>query len=273
MRFAASPSRHLFPSCLGSNEMASRVEQRRLAREERVTREREKRERNIRQRRLLELAGLVLAALVAVAVLIAVSSGGTAPKRATPPHSFAGIPAAGATLGEPGAPVTIVEFADLQCPFCAQFDRTVLPTLVDRYVRSGQVRLEFRPLRFLGDDSVRAAAMAGAAARQHRLWPFVDAFYRRQGKENSGYVTDDFLREVLRSVPGMDVAKAMADAASARTEELPAKAEAEADAAGIDSVPSFLMGPTGGKLSELSVPSLEAEEFTAQIDAALGARR
>ena len=47
-------------------------------------------------------------------------------------------------------------------------------------------------------------AAAGAAAQQNRLWQFVDAFYQRQGTENSGYVTDSFLGELGRTAKVKD---------------------------------------------------------------------
>jgi protein-disulfide isomerase len=67
------------------------------------------------------------------------------------------------------APATLTEFADLHCPFCADYARDVLPAVVDRYVRTGRLRLELQLLAFLGDDSLRGGRMAAAAARQDRL--------------------------------------------------------------------------------------------------------
>ena len=51
----------------------------------------------------------------------------------------------------------MVEFADLQCPFCAEYTKNVVPTIVNRYVRPGKLRIEFRPLTFIGPDSAKAA--------------------------------------------------------------------------------------------------------------------
>ena len=90
----------------------------------------------------------------------------------------------------------------------------VLPALIERHVKTGRLRLELRLLRFVGPDSHtdRAARGAEAAAQDDRLWSFVDAFYRSQGAENSGYVTDDFLGDVARAA-GADPA-AIVDAAN-----------------------------------------------------------
>ena len=136
----------------------------------------------------------LLAALAVVAVLVVIVV--TTPHKAntagggeggTPAvlSQFKGIPQSGITLGSPKAPVTIVEFADLQCPFCAEYEAGVLPTLIDRYVRTGKVRLQLRLLRFLGPDSDRLARVAAAASTQNRMWQFAALAYARQGAENS----------------------------------------------------------------------------------------
>src|SRR5947207_606368 len=106
---------------------------------------------------------------------------------------FKGIPQSGRVLGRSDAPVTMVEFADLQCPFCAQYAQDALPTVVSRYIRAGKLKLELRLIAIIGPDSGKARRMAAAAQRQNRLWNFAELFYRNQGEENSGYVTDPFL--------------------------------------------------------------------------------
>ena len=75
-----------------------------------------------------------------------------------------GIPQDGIALGEPDAPVTLVEYADLQCPFCAEWALQTFPELVADYVRDGRLRIEFRGLTFIGpesEDALRAALAAG----------------------------------------------------------------------------------------------------------------
>ncbi len=110
---------------------------------------------------------------------------------------FEGIPQEGASLGRPDAPVRMVEFVDLQCPFCAQYSRDVLPELVRRYVRTGKVRMELRPLTFIGPESLTAAKAAAAGARRAG-WQFSEIFFANQGQENSGYVTPEFISRVAK---------------------------------------------------------------------------
>lgn len=177
---------------------------------------------------------------------------------------FAGIPQGGAALGRPGAPVTLVEFLDLQCPFCAQWDLQVLPAVLER-VRRGELRIVMRPLAFLGPDSVKAVALAGAASLQDRLWQFVDIFFHNQREENSGYVTEAFLRRLAAAVPGVDAARALVQRDSPAAQRLTEIAAQEAKRVRLESTPGFLAGPTGGRLRTLEV-SYDPDEFLAALD-------
>ena len=188
----------------------------------------------------------VLAAVAAVAVAAAVllsSSGASTPPAPSEALAVQGFPERGGVLGDPEAPVTVVEFVDLQCPVCATASREILPSLLE-HVRAGSVKLELRTLSFLGDDSVRAARVAAGAERQQKLWAFVEAFYARQGTENSGYVTDDFLREISGAA-GVDADAALdhADSESAATPLQ--RADAEAQEHGVSGTPTFVIERDG----------------------------
>lgn len=221
-------------------------------------------------RNLKRLAALVIAAAGVVAVVIAVAG----PRHETPapaantPTLFAGIPQDGIALGRPGAPATLTEFADLQCPFCADYAREVLPSVVDRYVRTGRLRLELKLLAFLGEDSVRGGRMAAAAAGQDRLWPFADAFYRSQGAENSGYANDDFLREV-GSAAGLDVTAALRDREASHATEWLASAQRDAERLGVQGTPSFSLRVGDGRPVPVQPRELTPEGFAAALDSAL----
>jgi protein-disulfide isomerase len=182
---------------------------------------------------------------------------------------FTGIPQDGVALGDPDAPVTLVEFADLQCPFCAQWAREALPVYVADYVRDGQLRIEFRPLTFIGEDSVTAAQMALAAGEQGKLWNAIELMYRNQGGENTGWVSDEFIAALGRSIPGLDADQMLADASGDGPQSAIEAAAAEADEKGIDSTPSFLLGPTGGQLERVTPSSLDADGLREQIESLL----
>jgi protein-disulfide isomerase len=181
---------------------------------------------------------------------------------------FRGIPQDGAILGRRDAPYTLVEFADLQCPFCAQFDRAILPAVIERFVRPGRLRLEFRAVAFLGPDSGEGAAATVAAGRQDRMWQFADLFYRNQGAENSGYVTPAFLARVARGA-GLDLERWRGESNSP---ELVADLEANARAARtarIPGTPSFRLGRTGGVLPVFDDSGAGPAEFVRRLEAAI----
>jgi len=178
-----------------------------------------------------------------------------------------GIPQKLNVLGNLKAPVTMVEFADLQCPFCREFALNALPTLVREYVRSGKVKLVFSGIAFLGPDSETALRATYAAGLQRRLWNYLDLLYRNQGAENSGWVTDDLLRAVGKAIPGVDVGTLMAARQTAEVDTAIQATQQQASSAHVNSTPTFFVGPTGGTLQQLNVSELTAQAFRPALDA------
>ncbi|HEY6760416.1 MAG TPA: DsbA family protein [Baekduia sp.] len=192
-------------------------------------------------------------------------AGGPVPAARAVDATYAGIPEHGTTLGRPGAPTTLVLYADPQCPFCGRFERDALPDLVSHEVRSGALRVELRPLTFIGPDSERAARTLLAAGLQNRLWPLAALMARYQGGENSGYVTATYLRRLTSAVAGLDVARvAGATGAAAVTRQL-AAAKAAAVADHVDATPWLLLGPTGGRLTHLDDRSPTAADVRKEL--------
>lgn len=191
----------------------------------------------------------------------AITVAGAAESRAL----LAGIPQQGIALGRPNAPVTLAEFADLQCPFCAEWSRNALPELVRDYVRPATVRIVFRGLTFIGPDSEEALRFALAAGEQGKLWNVVDLLYENQGGENEGWVTDDLLTAVGRAVPGLE--RAFAEQSGTRVDAELEAAETAATENGISGTPSFAVGRTGGTLRVVEVDSLEAQALRPDLDA------
>ncbi len=221
-------------------------------------------------------AGAALALLVALVGVSLAGRGGEETTSAATAGTLAGagetaallrgIPQDGIALGSPDAPVTLVEYADLQCPFCADWSRGAFPAIVDEYVRAGRVRIEFRGLAFIGPESRVALSTVLAAGQQGKLWNVLHLLYANQGHENAGWVTDDLLRRIGGSVAGLDVERMLEGRSSAGVERELVAAQQSADLAGIDSTPSFLAGPTGGTLEPLVVSSLGPEDIRARLD-------
>jgi len=211
-------------------------------------------------RRLLAALG-ASAVLVAAGVAVSASGGTTKPTPPTPPASatFRGIPERAGVLGDPKAPLTLTEYVDLQCPICAEASKQTLPTLIDDYVRTGKVKLQARTLHFIGPASARAARAAAAAQEQGKLWAFVEAFYAAQGAENSGYVTDGFLRDVAEAA-GADPDKVV----DGTSDQGMTKADAEASRLKVDSTPTFTVTKQG-KTTVIGSGVLDASALEAAL--------
>ena len=159
----------------------------------------------------LAVAAVVVAALIAASLLRSSGDGddsaattataettattGTTPTSITDPavKLVAGIPQDGTVLGKSGTTVRLLQFEDLQCPICKRYTDEAFPAVVNEYVRTGRIKIDFRGLAFLGPDSLKALKIALAAGLQNKLWQVVGLFYENQGAENSGWVTDSLI--------------------------------------------------------------------------------
>ena len=86
---------------------------------------------------------------------------------------LAGIPQSANALGQPAAPLTLAYFADLQCPYCRDFSLDVLPSIVERWVAAGKLRIEYRALQTATHDPevfVAQQVAALAAGTQAKAW-------------------------------------------------------------------------------------------------------
>ena len=216
-------------------------------------------------------AAVIAAALVAASLLGSRAAQGEAPA----PHArvaapverdplFRGVPQDGIALGNPQAPVTLVEYADLQCPYCARWARDAFPTIVQQYVRTGRVRVVFRGLAFLGPQSDTALRAALAAGEQDRLWDVVHGLFAQQGAENSGWVSDALLRSFGGT--GVEAQRMLDSTQSAWVERQLAAASRAAERVNLPGTPFFQAGRTGGALAPLRVSALDANTFGRELD-------
>ncbi|MGZ8703031.1 MAG: DsbA family protein [Gaiellaceae bacterium] len=216
------------------------------------------------------VAAVIAAALVAVSLLG--SSTGDDDQATSRPIAavverdalFRGIPQDGISLGSPQAPVTLVEYADIQCTYCAQWSRDAFPTIVEEYVRAGRVRVVFRGLAFVGLQSEKALRATLAAGEQDRLWDVLHGLFVRQGAENAGWVSDSLLRSFGGT--GLDAELMLASTESPWVERQLTEARQAAQRAGIPGTPSFQAGRTGGALAPLRVNALDADTFVRELD-------
>jgi protein-disulfide isomerase len=218
----------------------------------------------------LGFAAVVVAALVVgTIVLTGGNDGNGTTSTGTNASLIAGIPQTGTVLGSPDAKVTFLQYEDLQCPVCKTYTDDAFPTIVEEYVKPGKVKIDFRGLSFIGDDSVKALRVALAAAKQDKLWDVVEAFYANQGRENSGWVTDAKVNGILAQVPGLDAAKVLADAKSAAITAEIGKLDKEGSDRQVQGTPSFFIGIGLDRPYAIQPTSLTPDAFRPALDDAL----
>ena len=246
----------------------TRKEQREQARADRKSVEAQHQQTQARRRRLMQIGGIAVVGIVAIAIAVAIGTSGSG--SSPPPPSakttkevntlLAGIPQSGNVLGNPKAPVTIQYFGDLQCPICQEFTLGAYPTIVEKYVRSGQVKVQYRSMKTATREPtvfLEQQAAALAAGKQNLMWHYVENFYHHQGAEGSGYVTPAFLKERAQEIPGLNIAKWEEERHNPKlTEEVEKDVEASGEN-GFNGTPSFLLVKAGK-------PTKKLESFTNQ---------
>jgi protein-disulfide isomerase len=213
----------------------------------------------IRRTRLTRL-GIVVAVVVVAIVVILIATGSS--KKSGPPKTEAakhqdvalvtatvgGIPQNGNVLGNPKAPVTLVYYGDLECPICKEFTLEALPSIIQKQVRTGHLKIEYRALETATREqevfrSQQVAALA--AGKQKKMWNFLETFYHEQGEEDSGYVTESYLQGLAQQVPGLNLQTwTTARAAPALANQVESDAQA-ANSLGFHGTPSFQLGKSG----------------------------
>lgn len=174
------------------------------------------------------------------------------------------FPAEARVKGSPTAPVTIIEYSDLQCPNCGAFALSVMPRIEQEYVATGKVRIETREFAFLGKESTRAALASECAGEQGQFYEYRQAIYRNQRGENRGQFSDANLR-MFADRSGLD-GEALGACMTDGTYDDRIKADFQSGKMmGVDGTPTFFIN--GYKV----VGALPYEEFKAILDQQLAA--
>lgn len=165
-------------------------------------------------------------------------------------------------LGEPDAPVTMIEYASYTCPHCASFHEEVWPTLKEEYVDTGKVRFEYREVFF--DRPGLWASMVARCGGGMRFFGITELLYENQAEWAQGepaQIADGLRRLGLSAgLTEADLEACLSDGATAQA--LVARFEAQSEEDGITSTPSFVID---GEL----VSNRSLEEFREILDAEL----
>jgi protein-disulfide isomerase len=230
------------------------------------------------RRRIDGIGGLPLvtsvAAAVAVVIVLVVLNRPASDSTGTPYEPIAHANVAGRMQGRSDAPVSIIIFADYQCPYCGDFFDQTEPALRAEFVDSGQATVQFRDYAFLGAESVRAAEAAACAEKQGFFWEYHDILFQKQpsdGRENIGAYSDSRLKQYADEVRAawegersLDTAAFNACVDTRETRAQVEQSNAEARALGVTSTPSFLVD------GELMVGAQPIEAFREAVRKAGG---
>src|ERR1700689_2536925 len=205
--------------------------------------------------RMTQLAVVVSVVVAGIVAILIATAGSGAGKKIAPETAaarsveagvstlLAGIPQNGDVLGRPTAPVTLQYFGDLECPVCRSFTVSALPSIIGKWVRGGQLRIEYHSLETATREeevfkSQQVAALA--AGRQQKMWNFIETFYHEQGEEDTGYATEGYIQGIAKQVPGLDLTQWTSER---NDPTLAGQVESDAQAAnsdGFNGTPSFL---------------------------------
>lgn len=233
--------------------------------------------RHARPLRWLRLAAplVILVAIAAFAIIGALGTDASAEAQVDQEVAtlLAGIPQEGATLGDPKAPITLQVFADLECPTVRRFVRLRLPRIINTWVRSGVIKLEYRSLETdtRNEHTFFTQEIAAlAASSQDKMWNFVlTAVHEQQFKrvdrgnviavEHFNYVTEGFLTDIASRMPGLDMAQWRRDREDEDTLLFKRVANSVhlAHLKGMRATPAFLIGRSGGKTYRRIGPKTE----------------
>jgi Thioredoxin len=221
-----------------------------------------------------------MAVVVVGIVTIALTAGSGRRGPGSPPHPsdlaqridslLAGIPQSSNTLGRASAPLTLRWFGDMECPFCKEFTLGDLPSIIQRWVRGGQLKIEYFSMETATREPKvfqKQEVAALAAGLQNKMWNYLEIFYHEQGEEGSGYVTERYLHEIARQVSGLNQALWAEDRHDPTLSARMRAGQRVALRAGFTGTPAFLIGRSGGAAVRFSPRSLtNPKPFNAAIE-------
>ena len=207
------------------------------------------------------------AAMVGAAALLAVV---VAPGSASPGTTLVdGIPQRGTVLGAKSATVTLIQFEDLGCTHCAEYMENSFPSVIDDYVRTGLVKVDFRGLGVVTPASLPALRYALAASRQKQLWQVVELLYENQ-PQLATVATDKGMRRLAAGLPGLDVTRLLADARSVSVRKQIDAHTAEARRRDVGGTPWFFVKVGDAAPVRVQPDAYDADSFGTILDHALG---
>lgn len=146
-------------------------------------------------------------------------------------------------LGNPDAPITLIEFGDYQCHFCNVFFHNTEESIIENYVETGKVKMIFKDFTIIGPDSINAAHGAHCANEQELFWEYHDVLYNNWTGENNGWASSENLLKFAQDI-GLDVEKWSDCMINSNHSKIIAASNQDAKSLDLTGTPSFfVIGP------------------------------
>lgn len=171
-------------------------------------------------------------------------------------------------LGNPDAPITIVEFGDYQCFYCNKFFHDTEDQIVENYIKTGKAKMLFKDFTIIGQDSVTAAHAAHCANEQGKFWEYHDVLYNNWNGENNGWASAENQLIFAQGV-GLDITKFSECTDSNKYKEMIQASTKDAQTLGLSGTPGFfVIGPNnnivkipGAQPYDVFVSVLDSDEL------------
>ena len=153
-------------------------------------------------------------------------------------------------LGDPNAPITLVEFGDYQCHYCNVFFQSIEKDILKNYVDTGKVKIIFKDYNIIGEDSVIASQGAHCANDQGLFWEYHDILYSNWTGENNGWASPENLAIFAQQI-GLNMNKWSECMKKGSHSQIILKSNDDARALELTGTPAFFIINSEGKVSKL----------------------
>ena len=187
------------------------------------------------------IAGIVVAVIVAAVSVMSMDPESIKADTIKPTKLSLDTRNGSPVLGDPNAPVTIVEFGDYQCPFCKRWNDNTKPAIYENLIATGKASLIYVDFPIIGPDSVKIHAGSYCAADQDLYWQYHDFAYASQGHENDGWANEENVKILASKIIGMDSDKFNECMDSKKYEQRVNDNRKVASESGSRSTPSFII--------------------------------
>ncbi len=154
-------------------------------------------------------------------------------------------------LGDPNAPITLIEFGDYQCHFCNVHFHNTEHSLLENFIDTGKVKMIFKDFTIIGPDSINAAHGTHCANDQGKFWEYHDILYNNWTGENNGWASSDNLIRFAQEVE-LNVDQWSDCMINERYSQIISNSNKDARDLGITGTPAFFVIGPDNKITRIS---------------------